>query len=344
MHSDKPESLGSEALAGLAKLAAAEASVGRREAAASVACIARTYAAERMLAPRVLGSQASLANDPSEPAADQPAAYHLARAKAYAITGEQALAEAEFRAALSADVHLLDAYIGLASLRFPGDDYIAWLQRFHETLRPEYYLEIGVDEGTTLALARSPTIALGVDPEPRLGAAFQTQTRLFLETSNDFFANDHLPALLGGRQLDLVFIDGLHVFEQSLLDFANAERFCGPSSVVLFHDTVPVDEVTQRPQRQTSFYTGDVWKTVICLKHYRPDLEVFTIATPQTGLTMVLGLDASSSLLYERYDEAVKAFGAMSYAELQGRETEMLNIIPNDWQFVAERLKRRGIA
>lgn len=288
-------------------------------------------------------AQADLTEDPRQPADDPPAADHLARARAYAAAGERPKAEAEFRAALSADVHLLDAYIGLALLRFPGDDYIAWLQRFHATLCPQYYLEIGVDEGTTLALARSPTIAIGVDPEPRLGAAFEAQTRLFYETSDEFFANDRLPGLLGGKQLGLVFIDGLHVFEQSLLDFVNAERFCGPRSVVLFHDTVPVDEVTQRPQRQTSFYTGDVWKTVVCLKHYRPDLDIFTIATPQTGLTVVLGLDAQSRVLDERYDEAVKAFGAISYAELQGRETEMLNIIANDWELVAERLKERNI-
>jgi hypothetical protein len=33
----------------------------------------------------------------------------------------------------------------------------------------------------------------------------------------------------------------------------------------------------------------------------------------------------------------------MPYAELAGRETEMLNIVPNDWGLVAERLKRRGV-
>jgi hypothetical protein len=281
-------------------------------------------------------------NAPGGAPGEQRAAHHLARAKAYAIAGAKADAEAEFRAALAADVHLLEAYIGLALLRLPGPDYLAWLQRFHETLRPEYYLEIGVDEGTTLALARPPTLAIGVDPQPRLGARFEAQTRLFFETSDEFFASGHLRSLLGEKQLGLVFIDGLHVFEQSLLDFINAERFCGPHSAVLFHDTVPVDEVTQRPERQTSFYTGDVWKTVICLKHYRRDLDIFTIAAPQTGLTLVLGLDAHSRVLGERYEEAVKKFGAMPYAELQGRENEMLNIVPNDWGLVAERLKRQG--
>ena len=40
------------------------------------------------------------------------------------------------------------------------------LSRFHERLAPRLYLEIGVDEGLSLARARGP--AIGVDPRPRL--------------------------------------------------------------------------------------------------------------------------------------------------------------------------------
>src|SRR5450631_1084438 len=47
--------------------------------------------------------------------------------------------------------------------------------------------------------------------------------------------------------------------------------------------------LAQTRARDTDFHTGDVWKTVLCLKHYRPDLDVFTIATPPTGLTVVTG-------------------------------------------------------
>ena len=64
-----------------------------------------------------------------------------------------------------------------------------------------------------------------------------------------------------------------------------------PDSIILIHDTLPLDEVTQRPEREKGFYTGDVWKIVPCLRALRPDLEVFTIATPSSGLTVVAGLD-----------------------------------------------------
>jgi hypothetical protein len=113
--------------------------------------------------------------------------------------------------------------------------------------------------------------------------------------------------------------------------------------VVLLHDTIPLDEITQRPDRQRRFYTGDVWKTVLCLKRYRPDLDVFTIAAPWSGLTVVTGLDSGSQRLARCYEEAINTFKNVPYAELEGRVNDALNAVPNNWEVVAERLKRRSI-
>ena len=62
---------------------------------------------------------------------------------------------------------------------------------------------------------------------------------------------------------------------------------------------------TQTRLRATDFHAGDVWKTVLCLKHYRRDLDVFTIATPWSGLTVVTGLDPGTEVLSGSYQEAV---------------------------------------
>src|SRR5205823_2400095 len=128
-----------------------------------------------------------------------------------------------------------------------------------------------------------------------------------------------------------------------LRDFMHVEAFCGERSLILLHDTIPLDEITQRPERQRTFYTGDVWKTVLCLKHYRPELDIFTIATPWSGLTAVMGLDARSPVLAERYDEAIEKFHQVPYSALAGGEQEMLNLISNDWRLVAQRLQRGNI-
>jgi hypothetical protein len=171
----------------------------------------------------------------------------------------------------------------------------------------------------------------------------KTETHIFCETSDVFFAKRRLDSLLLGHPLGMAFIDGLHTFQQSLKDFINIEAFCGPRSVVLFHDTIPLDEVTQRPQRERKFYTGDVWKTIVCLKRRRPDLEVFTIATPWTGLTVVTGLDPTSRVLSENYDDAVRQFVDMPYTDVAEHATDLLNIVSNHWPIVEARLRAKHI-
>jgi hypothetical protein len=82
---------------------------------------------------------------------------------------------------------------------------------------------------------------------------------------------------------------------------------------------------------------------VLCLKHYRPDLEIFTIATPWTGLTVVTGLDSQSRVLGAAYEEAIARFIDTPYAEIELNPEVALNVVPNDWQVVEARLDaRRG--
>jgi hypothetical protein len=269
--------------------------------------------------------------------------YFLALGDAYRILGNGELAESNYRKALTFDGNLVRAHVGLATLRFPGDFYYVWLDRFYTDLSPETVIEIGVFDGQSIARVRPPTLAIGVDPNPMLAFSFTAETHIFTETSDAFFARGGPDALLAGRPLGVGFIDGLHLYEQALRDFINLERYCGPRSVILFHDTVPLDEATQSRARDTQFHTGDVWKVVPCLKYYRPDLDVFTIATPWTGLTVVTGLDPASRVLEENFDEAVVRFIDASFADIQDRLDSALNIISNDWNVVSRRLKARGI-
>ena len=48
-------------------------------------------------------------------------------------------------------------------------------------------------------------------------------------TSDDFFASHDLAQVLGGRPVDLAYIDGMHQFEFALRDFMNLERYVGPA-------------------------------------------------------------------------------------------------------------------
>lgn len=271
------------------------------------------------------------------------AEHHLALAEACRLLGDTEQAGTHYRDALSHDGDLLQAHEALARLRMPGPDYFDWLHRLHAALAPETYLEIGLAQGRSFSLAQPPTRAIGVGPRPMIEGSPRTETHIFCETSEQFFARDGLRLLLAGGPLCLALIDGANVFQQSLRDFINVENHCGPRSVVLFHDTVPLDEITQRPERQTRFHTGDVWKTVLCLKHYRPNLDIFTIATPWSGLTVVTDLNPASDVLSKNYSDAVSRFAGLSYSAVEHGLDAALNIVPNDWAAVEARLRAKGL-
>ncbi|MEK6321322.1 MAG: glycosyltransferase family A protein [Acidobacteriota bacterium] len=329
-------------IAALVELAHTEFRAGRFEAAAAVARLARNHAPDEVEPQRLL-AHASPWLRTRMPPNDRRAEFHLALGEAYRVLGNGGKSASEYRAALTFDDDLVQAYMGLAKLRMPGDDYLVWLERLHAAIVPETYLEVGVARSQSLSFARPPTRAMGVDPEPTINATLKAETHIFCETSDVFFAERRPVQLLNDRPLALAFIDGLHVFQQSLKNFMRVETLCGPRSVVLIRDTVPLDEPTQRPDRQRKFYTGDVWKTVLCLKHYRPDLDIFTIATPPTGLTVVTGLDPRSRVLANRYEEAVARFVDTSFSAVECMLETMLNVIPNDWSIVQSRLRERGI-
>ncbi len=126
-------------------------------------------------------------------------------------------------------------------------------------------------------------------------------------TSDEYFAENDSAAWLGG-EVELAFIDGMHLFEFALRDFINVEKLCTWSSVIVFDDMFPrtVDEAAR--DRHTNAWTGDVFHMQHVLRAYRPDLTVLVADTDPTGLLLVTGLDPTSTALEEAYDEIVERY------------------------------------
>jgi hypothetical protein len=208
------------------------------------------------------------------------------------------------------------------------------LRLIHDHLRPATYVEIGVGQGHSFFRALPETLAIGIDPNPRMEAP--QGHRIFRLTSDDFFATHDLREELGGRPVDVAFIDGWHHFEFALRDFTNLERYCDPGSVILIHDCYPIDAETsiRDPYKGIPLWNGDVWKLILALKKYRPDLRVSVVDCPPTGVGIVTGLDASSNVLADRYDEIFDEFIDLDYSFLDDGKEEKLNRVSNDWELV----------
>ena len=181
--------------------------------------------------------------------------------------------------------------------------YLDFLRVLHERLSPATYLEIGVRNGTSLALSRCRSV--GVDPAYKVTAELDGDVALIRTISDEYFSRPEPLAPFGGRPVDLAFIDGLHLFEFALRDFVNVERHATRSSVVIFDDVFPrsVDEAAR--ERHTKSWTGDVYKVLAVLHKHRPDLTCLRVGTEPTGLLVVLGLDPTSTALSDAYDDIV---------------------------------------
>lgn len=257
--------------------------------------------------------------------------YHLNLARALGRLGDREGEIVSLRRAVDLDERDDIARDLLSRRLLPGEPYLTLLEKFHELLRPASYVEIGVESGRSLALARPPTRSIGIDPAPHIAAAMSASTKIFKLTSDDFFARHDLAKELDQPSVELAFIDGLHLFEQALRDFINLERYAGKRSVYLVHDCLPLDAASAARERRGEFWTGDVWKLIPALRAWRPDLAIRTIATQPSGLAVITGLDATSAVLAQNFAAIVDQFMARPAPLEQAAQIEQLARIENDW-------------
>jgi hypothetical protein len=106
------------------------------------------------------------------------------------------------------------------------------------------YLEIGCAANTLFDAVMSPS-KVGVDPAR--GGTHRM-------TSDAYFAS-------GPGLFDVVFIDGLHLYDQVRRDLVHALAHLKPGGWIAMHDMLPRDWMEEHvPQVRTSGWTGDGWK------------------------------------------------------------------------------------
>lgn len=180
--------------------------------------------------------------------------------------------------------------------------YLDVLATLHTTLQPRGYLEIGVQHGASLALARCP--AVGIDPAPDLTVALPSTTSVVESTSYEFFH-----ALDGdlGLTLDLAFIHGARLVEEVLQDFMAVEALSNERTVIVLDDVLPAHPLQAQRRRTTRAWSGDVWKIVGALRRLRPELTLTVVDAAPSALLVVSNISPQDSSLRQNYNPIVRS-------------------------------------
>ncbi|QER41301.1 methyltransferase domain-containing protein [Thermodesulfobacterium sp. TA1] len=196
------------------------------------------------------------------------------------------------------------------------------------------YLEIGVEMGMNF-FQIDAELKLAVDPKFVIpgGVKDTEKEKFFTMTSDEFFANP--PKEILERGLDIVLIDGLHTYEQSLRDVENCLKYLNPNGVIVMHDCLPDSPATAMPtleeaRKHPDFkgnWTGDVYKTIIHLRATREDLFVAVVNT-DWGVGLV-----KRGVPEDKLSISPENIKKMTYHDFAKEKEKLLNLKPVSWFF-----------
>lgn len=127
------------------------------------------------------------------------------------------------------------------------------------------YLEIGCDQNDVFnSIPVIHSNKIGVDPNS--GGSHKM-------TSDDFFKQND-------KSFDVIFIDGLHTYEQAQKDVINSLKILNTNGVIFIHDLLPGDKIDADRTRYLPGWSGDVWKVAIELSQSEGlDFKIVNIDT-----------------------------------------------------------------
>ena len=167
------------------------------------------------------------------------------------------------------------------------------------------YLEIGCDKNQIFSQI---TLDKKIGVDPYSGGNVR-------KTSDDFFKEN-------AEKFDLIFIDGLHVYDQVKRDIINSINFLNKEGVILVHDCLPDTIGKQAVPRYKMQWNGDVWKAIVDLRQ-RDDLEIHTCFVDQ-GIGIIKKENNSSILKINKKTQDLK------FSDFYHNHNEYLRIINLD--------------
>ncbi len=166
------------------------------------------------------------------------------------------------------------------------------------------YLEIGCDKDENFSKIKIPN-KTGVDPL-RGGTVRMTSDNYFSNNKNNLF--------------DLIFLDGLHTYEQTIKDIFNSLKTLKKNGVIIVHDCLPKKIWNQIVPRMYGHWNGDVWKAIV---HSRTIQSVDTYTClADHGLGFIFNRPNRNLLKIEN-----KNFKKLRFSEYYKNHDEFMNLV-----------------
>jgi hypothetical protein len=165
------------------------------------------------------------------------------------------------------------------------------------------YLEIGCDKDQIFSNILID-FKIGVDP---------IQGGNVRKTSDDFFKNNL-------DKFDIIFIDGLHEYEQVNKDINNSLKALNDGGIILLHDCMPKSYFHQAVPRSRMSWNGDVWKNIVEARA-NPEIDTYTCFADE-GIGIIFNRLNRNKLIINK-----KNFKKLKFRDFYYNYREYLNII-----------------
>jgi hypothetical protein len=153
----------------------------------------------------------------------------------------------------------VERYNKKLDIKFPKNIY-RWdlIQHIIDKYSFKNYLEIGCDKNQSFSRINIKN-KVGVDPVS--GGTIR-------DTSDNFFK-------INKDKYDIIFIDGLHHYDQVSRDIKNSLEILNQNGFILIHDCLPRSIAHQAIPRYRGSWNGDVWKSIVEMRTL-DNIETYT--------------------------------------------------------------------
>jgi hypothetical protein len=134
------------------------------------------------------------------------------------------------------------------------------------------YLEIGTQNPNGNFNQIDIKNKYSVEPFPPSG--LNANDYSFVGTSDQYF-----DFISPDTKFDIIFIDGLHHYQQVLKDIENSLNHLSENGTIVCHDCLPTTEKMQERDDHGGEWTGDVWKAIAKLRVETIDLDIKVVDT-----------------------------------------------------------------